>query len=383
MRLVRRLRVRDVRTYDSAEVTLGPRLTIVHGPNGAGKTNLLEALYVGLHRALLPHRQRPRGHPLRCARRCGSRWTSRPRTASTSWRSATSPRSRARVTADGAPVERILDVGFRPLVSVFLPDRLELVKGAPAGPARTPGPGRRGAVAGARRRPPRLRPGARAAQRAARRGCARAATSSSSLHTWDLELGRLALALRDDRARAAELIAPGVAEIAAELGLAGETELRYRPRTRAATAEEFAAELAERLDSDLARGFTGHGPHRDDLVLSRDGRELRAYGSQGEQRLALLALLLAERDVARRRPRGPAAAAARRRDERARRRAPRACSSRASRASARSSSRPPTSPTCPTPTARAWCAWRSSRGVVRQEARGGMSAGRRQPRAGR
>ena len=36
MRLVRRLRVRDVRTYDSAEVTLGPRLTIVHGPNGAG-----------------------------------------------------------------------------------------------------------------------------------------------------------------------------------------------------------------------------------------------------------------------------------------------------------------------------------------------------------
>ncbi len=36
----------------------------------------------------------------------------------------------------------------------------------------------------------------------------------------------------------------------------------------------------------------------------RDGRELRAYGSQGQQRLALLALLLAERDAARRAPRG-------------------------------------------------------------------------------
>ncbi|MGH2919423.1 MAG: DNA replication/repair protein RecF, partial [Solirubrobacteraceae bacterium] len=46
---------------------------------------------------------------------------------------------------------------------------------------------------------------------------------------------------------------------------------------------------------DVERGFTGHGPHRDDLVLGRAGRELRAYGSQGEQRLALLALLLAER----------------------------------------------------------------------------------------
>ena len=48
MRTVRRLRVRDVRTYERAEVRLGPRLTVIHGPNGAGKTNLLEALYIGL-----------------------------------------------------------------------------------------------------------------------------------------------------------------------------------------------------------------------------------------------------------------------------------------------------------------------------------------------
>ena len=58
-----------------------------------------------------------------------------------------------------------------------------------------------------------------------------------------------------------------------------------------------AAELAERIESDLERGFTGHGPHRDDLLLSRSGRDLRTYGSQGQQRIGLLALLLAEREV--------------------------------------------------------------------------------------
>ncbi|MGH2912924.1 MAG: DNA replication/repair protein RecF, partial [Solirubrobacteraceae bacterium] len=47
----------------------------------------------------------------------------------------------------------------------------------------------------------------------------------------------------------------------------------------------------------LERGFSTHGPHRDELAILRDGRELRSYGSQGEQRLALLALLLAERGV--------------------------------------------------------------------------------------
>ena len=82
-----------------------------------------------------------------------------------------------------------------------------------------------------------------------------------------------------------------------ELGLSGAAELRYRPRSRAETAEALAAELAERLDADLERGFTTHGPHRDDVALLRDGRELRAYGSQGEQRMGLLALLLAERAV--------------------------------------------------------------------------------------
>jgi DNA replication and repair protein RecF len=123
------------------------------------------------------------------------------------------------------------------------------------------------------------------------------AAARGALETWDLELGRRALALREARARAAELVAPLAAPLAREIGLTGSFELRYRPRSQAATPEEFAAELAERLDGDLERGFTGHGPHRDELLLSRDGRELRVFGSQGEQRLALLALLVAEREA--------------------------------------------------------------------------------------
>src|SRR4029453_11700706 len=45
--LVTRLRLRDFRTYASAEVALGDGITVVHGANGAGKTNLLEGLYFG------------------------------------------------------------------------------------------------------------------------------------------------------------------------------------------------------------------------------------------------------------------------------------------------------------------------------------------------
>src|ERR687885_164586 len=200
------------------------------------------------------------------------------------------PGDAKRLKVDGAPVERLLDAPVRPLVSVFLPDRLELVKGPPAL--------RRSHVDA-------LVAGLWPARASTRRAYAQALAqrnallarirgghgSRASLAAWDLELARHAIALRDDRARAGALLDARFAAMAADLGLLGDAALRYRPRSQPASAQELAAELAERLDSDLERGFTGHGPHRDELLLLRDGRELRVYGSQGEQRLALLALL--------------------------------------------------------------------------------------------
>jgi DNA replication and repair protein RecF len=130
--------------------------------------------------------------------------------------------------------------------------------------------------------------------------------SDATLGSWDRELAVLALAVRDARAAAVALLCEPFRDRAAQLGLPGEAELVYRPRTRATDVAEFTAELEARLASDLERGFSGHGPHRDELAILRGGRELRLYGSQGEQRLALLALLLAERDVlARERRRTP------------------------------------------------------------------------------
>jgi DNA replication and repair protein RecF len=112
--------------------------------------------------------------------------------------------------------------------------------------------------------------------------------------------------VREHRSAAVELLAGPFVQRAAQLGLTGEARLDYRPRSHAADADQFVAELQGRLSTDLERGFSGHGPHRDELAMLRDGRELRLYGSQGEQRLALLALLLAERTVlARERRRTP------------------------------------------------------------------------------
>jgi DNA replication and repair protein RecF len=290
--VVTRLRLRDFRTYASAEVDLGERLTIVHGPNGAGKTNLLEGLYFGCTgRSCRTSNEREVVRFDAPAARVEVE--GRDRDGEHELSVGFQPGEAKRFRVDGAPAERLIDAPHRPLISVFLPDRLELVKGPPA--LRRAHLDQLVAALWPARAATRRSYSQALAQRNALIARVRAGVPRSALAAWDLELARHGIALRDDRAAAIELLRERFAVAAAELGLAGAVELRYRPRSRAATAEELAAELGERVDSDLERGFTGHGPHRDDVALLRDGRELRAYGSQGEQRLALLALLLAER----------------------------------------------------------------------------------------
>ena len=293
---VKRVTVRDFRCYERAEASFGPGLTVITGPNGAGKTNLLEALYFGCTgRSCRTNNERE-------VVRFGQSST---RVVATvegpdgdhELAVGFSPGEVKRMQADGAAVARLLDVTHRPLLSVFDPDRLELIKGAPSvrrahldqfvaalWPARTTA---RRAYAQA------------LAQRNAlvTRARAQGGASPASFEPWDRQLARHGIELMSDRRAALEAVAEPFAGVCELLGLDGEPALAYRPRSRAGSVDELLAELADRLPGDIERGFTGHGPHRDDVSVSRSGRELRSYGSQGQQRLGLLAWLLAEREA--------------------------------------------------------------------------------------
>jgi DNA replication and repair protein RecF len=290
-----RLSVRDFRGYHEASVALGDGLTVITGPNGAGKTNLLEALYFGCTgRSCRTSNERE-------VVRFGEKATrvvvaAEAEDGAHELSVGFSPGEPKRMRVDGAAVERLVEVTERPLVSVFLPDRLELIKGAPS-LRRAHVDHLIGALWPARVATRRAYAQSLAQRNALIARIRSGAGSRNSLHSWDAQLGRHGLALMADRRAAVDAVAQPFARWCADLGLTGEPAVRYRPRSKASTAEELAAELRERIDGDLERGFTGHGPHRDDLVFTREGRELRAYGSQGQQRLGLLALLLAERDA--------------------------------------------------------------------------------------
>ncbi|HSR94145.1 MAG TPA: hypothetical protein VLK56_04705, partial [Solirubrobacterales bacterium] len=109
-------------------------------------------------------------------------------------------------------------------------------------------------------------------------------------------LAEAAEALITARAEAVEELAPPFAAAATELGLAGGGAIEYAPRA-AGSAAEIRAGLSERRETDLRLGRSSWGPHLDELKISAAERSVRRYGSQGQQRAALLALLFAEREA--------------------------------------------------------------------------------------
>jgi DNA replication and repair protein RecF len=292
---VTRLELRDFRNYQRAEVAFAPGLTVVCGPNGAGKTNLLEALYFGCtgrscrtsnERELVRFGQKVTRVSVAVQAEDG------PHRLDVGFE----PGEQKRFRIDDAQVDRPAAATVRPLVGVFMPDRLDLVKGAPA--LRRAHLDQVVAALWPARAASRADYSRALAQRNALIARIRGgAPRRELLDTWDSELARHGVAVMEARREALSELEEPFARLAAELGLPGGGALEYRPRSRAEDAEGLRAELAERREDDLTRGFTGHGPHRDDIALTRDGRALRSYGSQGQQRVALLALLFAEREV--------------------------------------------------------------------------------------
>jgi DNA replication and repair protein RecF len=292
--LVTAIEARPLRSLDRVRIELAPGIVSVIGPNGTGKTNLIEALYFALtgrsfrtsdRRDLIPFG----GSMARAEATVRDEDGIEHRLLA-----AVSRSEGRRHLLDGNPADPATIARARPPVAVFAPDRLTLVKGPPAE--------RRAHLDGfiTARWPARTELRKRFGQAVAQRNAllsrlAAGFGSPADLDVWDSGLAAAAAPLVEARAGAvAELAGPFTAT-ATELGLA-DGALEYAPRA-SGSEEEIRRGLEERREQDIRLGRSSWGPHLDELKLTSAGKSLRRFGSQGQQRAALLALLFAEREV--------------------------------------------------------------------------------------
>jgi DNA replication and repair protein RecF len=286
VRLVR-LRLENLRAFQSLDLELAPSWNVFVGPNGAGKTTLLEAY-------LLSHARSFRAAPREALVRHGTPGFSifgRVERADATLGlglARVSGELEARVDGMRVPVSDLL----REIAVVcFEPGSHELISGS----------------ADVRRRF--LDWGVfhvehdflllwRNYQRALRQRNAllRAGTEGSSLEPWDRELARSGAPLAAMRERYAAQLGPIVAarlgEIVAELGLA-RFQLSRGWRDEADALEKLAASRAD----DVRRGFTTQGPHRADWSIAFERAPRREHLSRGQEKLCALGCVLAQAEL--------------------------------------------------------------------------------------
>jgi DNA replication and repair protein RecF len=288
------IEARPLRSLDRVRVDLPAGIVSIIGPNGAGKTNLIEALYFALTGRSFRTSDRRELIPFGGALARATATVRDEDGIEHELLAAVSRGEGRRHLLDGNPAEPAAIARSRPPVAVFAPDRLTLVKGPPAG--------RRAHLdgfVGARwpaRAELRKRYGQAVAQRNALLSRLSAGYGSADdLGVWDAGLAAAAAPLVEARGEAVAELAGSFAAAAEELGLEA-AELEYAPRAQG-SAEEIRSGLEERREQDVRLGRSSWGPHLDELKLSAGRKSLRRYGSQGQQRASLLALLFAEREA--------------------------------------------------------------------------------------
>jgi DNA replication and repair protein RecF len=336
-----RLALTDFRSYASADLSLGPGVTVLLGANGQGKTNLVEAVaYVatlGSHRAATDAPLVRRG-----AERAIVRAAVTSAVRDTLVELEINPGRANRARLNRVPVTRARQVLGALRAVMFAPEDLALVKGDPEQRRRylddllvAQAPRfaavrsdyervlrQRTALLKSLRTRPAWRGPARAGGRAAgpRPGAdedaAPARGAASTLEVWDEHLATTGAELVAARLELAAVLRPLVAKAYAEVsGGAGDATLSYRQSRRAAAAagsqpggpagpgEEpppdraalsgwLREAIADARTEELDRAVCLVGPHRDELELRIGGLPARGYASQGESWSMALALRL-------------------------------------------------------------------------------------------
>ncbi|MGH3147311.1 MAG: DNA replication/repair protein RecF [Rubrobacter sp.] len=299
---LRALRLVNFRNYADDAVLLSPGLNVVVGDNAQGKTNLLEGVSFAVTGSSprTPKEQevvRWEADFARTEARIALDDLASPadeRKVAIGY----APGQKKRITVDGATESSLTNYaagGAGARVVTFFPDDIRVVKGAPADRREfldTLLSSLRPAYARA------VGEYAKAVQQRNQllRRIRDGFSSGRTLATWDRKVVELGKAVLEGREAAVPVLEEHFKDSLRALYGSEKAAVRY---SYSATLEGYSEALREAHSADVERGTTSVGPHRDDFEVSLGGVNLTTFGSQGQQRLATLALKFAARDYVR------------------------------------------------------------------------------------
>ena len=293
---VTELQVKDYRNAAARKITLSDGRNAFVGPNARGKTNLLEAIYfAGVGKSF----RTPRDKELiksDCARAFISVTATR-QSGSDTVKIVIDRETNKRVAINDVPISRMSELmGVCPVV-LFCPDGLKIVKEAPADRRRFmdialcqvsrayfSALSQYGKILQNRNRL--LKSGG---------------ANDNTLAPWDELLADVGAKIVKSRRGYIKALEPQALDRHAYMTNGAERLGLEYEGAGGDDVDEIKAELKNLLlrdrENDLRLRYTHSGPHKDDIKISVGGVDVRAYGSQGQQRTAALSMKLAEMSI--------------------------------------------------------------------------------------
>jgi DNA replication and repair protein RecF len=291
------LRLIHWRNIASAALELRPGLTVFTGQNAQGKTNILE----GVHylATASSHRTRRDQELIQWGESTAYiRGEITGPTTSHLVECGIEPGKRL-LKHDGQPLARVGDLYGMVRVALFAPEDLEIIQGSPEHRRRFLDMTIAQMQAGYLRLLQQYRRALRQRNQVLRSLKANGMHSEiPQLEVWDRSVADLGGQIAAARRVAIGKLGPILREHYHGLAEQESVEIGYDSRSEGVLPTEIADSILDLLrthrHSDVERGSTEYGPHRDDITITLDGRSVAVFGSQGQRRTSALALRLSE-----------------------------------------------------------------------------------------
>ena len=312
---IQELQLHNFRNYEQLRLEFQPGVNVLFGLNGQGKTNLLEAIYLCTaarsHRTakdkdLIRHDSGGYNVKLLFAAPEGESYQESLEVRYRSQRSAVggSKTNERTILHDGMELPRVADLMGIFHAVMFAPEDLQLIKDGPRERRRFLD------ILISQLRPLYFVDLQRLQTTLQQRNALLKFFQSqgyqsfqrSQLEIWNTQLAAVSARIINVRFEICQQLS-NIANSFHTLISDQKENLKVRYRTRSSlrfdmdTAEleaQLLQDLNDSIEDDISRGYTSIGPQRDDIVFRLDGKDLRNYGSQGQQRTAVLALKLSE-----------------------------------------------------------------------------------------
>lgn len=291
---VKKLRLSGFRNYKSEEFDFMPATNILYGNNAQGKTNALEALYLfSIGKSFRTQQDRELINFDESFTRLCVEFDDKTRTNEIE---IVIRRDRKKqIKINDVPISKMGDLIGRFCVILFSPDELNLTKGSPNARRRFLD------IALSQMRPKYYHILRRYNKVLEQRNnlikklrFSPENSAKETLFVWNEKLAEYGMAIIEYRKNFIEKLYNFSKQIHFEIS--GENfEIKYKSAFQ--TKEEFKEKLDTSIEKEIEQGFTLYGPHRDDLDIYIEGKDIKTYGSQGQHRSAVLALKLAQADM--------------------------------------------------------------------------------------